>query len=162
MNQRYQAEPDSDRDWLGMAIALARKNVAAGGWPFGAVVVRDGELLATGVNDVTADNDPTAHAEIRAIRDACAQAGEISLTGAVLYSSCEPCPMCMAAAIWAGLSAVVFAAESADAARAGFDDQEIYHLFDLPREDWPLSVRHQEHSWADSPLKAWVLSRQGE
>lgn len=162
MNRHVPAGPDGGPDWLGMAIDLARDNVAAGGWPFGAVIVGDGVLLATAVNKVPAGNDPTAHAEIRAIQEACAVLDSPSLDGAVLYSSCEPCPMCMAAAAWAGLAAVVYGAGSDAAARAGFDDQEIYGLFDRPRDTWTMSVSQQGHRLAQSPMDAWNRSRRGE
>lgn len=107
---------------LQRTIALATANVADGGGPFGAVVRLPGGELVEGVNRVTATNDPTAHAEVAAIREACARSGSPELRGAVLYSSCEPCPMCLSAALWARLDLVVFAAGRGDAARAGFDD----------------------------------------
>jgi guanine deaminase len=155
MGHHFRTESDGAQDWLGMAIDLARENVAAGGWPFGAVIVRDGVLLATGVNDVTQINDPTAHAEIRAIRGACAFLHDSRLAGAVLYSSCEPCPMCLAATMWAGLEAIVYGADSKAAARAGFDDQEIYSLFDRPRDTWSTPVRQQDDDRAQAPFRAW-------
>lgn len=161
MNRHVPSGPDGGPDWLGMAIELALDNVATGGWPFGAVIVGDGVLLATAVNEVAARNDPTAHAEIRAIQEACAVLDAPSLDGAVLYSSCEPCAMCMAAAAWAGLTAVVYGAGSDAAARAGFDDEKIYDLFDRPRDTWTMSVRRQEHHLAQSPMDAWKRSRQG-
>lgn len=160
VNRHVPADPGSDPDWLGKAIDLARDNVAAGGRPFGAVIVRDGVLLATGVNEVEAGKDPTAHAEISAIRDACAVLEDPCLSGAVLYSSCEPCPMCLAAALWAELAAVVYGAGSEAAARAGFADQEMHARFDRPRDTWPISIRQQEHDLADDPLAAWARRHQ--
>src|SRR5580658_1025192 len=118
--------PSNDRDleFMQMAIALAAQHMRArDGGPFGAVIARGADILARGWNKVTSTNDPTAHAEITAIR---AAAGSFQLRGCVLYTSCEPCPMCLGAAYWARLDRIVFAATRADAAAAGFDDEEIY------------------------------------
>ena len=109
------------------AIALATANVTSGrGGPFGALIARGSEVVATGVNLVTATNDPTAHAEITAIRRAAAELGSFTLAGCQLYTSCEPCPMCMAASYWSRLDAVIYGNSSSDAHRAGFDDSVIY------------------------------------
>ena len=109
------------------AIALAIQNVQSGrGGPFAALVVKDGKLIAEGTNRVTSANDPTAHAEIVAIRDACRILGEFQLTGCDLYTTCEPCPMCLGAIYWARPARVLYAATAADAAAAGFDDEFIY------------------------------------
>ena len=117
----------SENDFLRLAIQLATENVRSGvGGPFGAVVVRDGEVVSTGVNRVTADNDPTAHAEVNAIREACKAMGTFQLPGCVLYTSCEPCPMCLGAIYWARPARIFYAATAADAADAGFDDAFIY------------------------------------
>jgi len=110
---------------------LAVTNVDQGGGPFGAVVVKDGVVIATGVNQVTRNNDPTAHAEVVAIRAACQALGDFQLSGCDLYSSCEPCPMCLGAIFWARPSRVFFAATAADAAAAGFDDHFIYEQLGL-------------------------------
>ncbi|MCF6212345.1 MAG: nucleoside deaminase, partial [Gammaproteobacteria bacterium] len=112
----------SDRDFLQQAIDLANRSVDEGGGPFGAVIVRQGLVIGRGNNRVTLDNDPTAHAEMQAIRDACRKENNFSLSDSVLYASCEPCPMCMAAIYWARIERVVFAASGEDARRAGFDD----------------------------------------
>lgn len=117
---------DTDTRFLREAIRLASESVAAGGGPFGAVIVRDGEVLARAANRVTLDHDPTAHAEVRAIRLACDHLASHDLTGATLYASCEPCPMCLGAIYWARISRLVYAASKDDAARAGFDDAFIY------------------------------------
>ena len=101
----------ADADWLRQAIDLAARNVGEGGGPFGAILVKDGQVVAEGVNRVTADLDPTAHAEVVAIRAACRTIGDFSLEGATLYASCEPCPLCLSAALWARLDAVVHAAD---------------------------------------------------
>ena len=109
------------------AIALATENVVSGaGGPFGAVVVRGGEVIATGVNQVTATNDPTAHAEVVAIRAACKALRSFQLTGCTVYTSCEPCPMCLAALYWSRCDAIFFGNTAADAAAAGFDDSFLY------------------------------------
>jgi guanine deaminase len=114
-------------EFLRRAIALATKNVESGsGGPFAAVIVRDGAIVGEGANSVTAANDPTAHGEINAIRAAARALGTFTLAGCALYSSCEPCPMCLAAAYWARLDAVYYGASAADAARAGFDDAFLY------------------------------------
>jgi guanine deaminase len=122
----------TDQHWLSRAVELAVENVAAGGGPFGAVIVRDGGLVATGQNRVTRDLDPTAHAEVNAIRRACASLGDFSLAGCTLYTSCEPCPLCLTASLWARLDRVVYAADRHDAARAGFDDRAFYDLLGQP------------------------------
>ncbi|WP_028642726.1 nucleoside deaminase [Nocardioides sp. URHA0020] len=146
----------TDEPWLAHALDLAVANVAAGGGPFGAVVVRDGVLLSTGQNRVTRDNDPTAHAEVLAIRAACAGAGDFSLAGCVLYTSCEPCPLCVAACLWARLDRVVYAADRDDAARGGFDDREFYELFARDRATWPTAVHAGRHADSFAPFQAWL------
>ena len=114
-------------EFMKQAIKLAVENVASGhGGPFGAVVVRGGEVIATGVNLVTATNDPTAHAEVVAIRNACKKLGEFSLPECTMYTSCEPCPMCLAAIHWARMERIFYSGTAADAAAAGFDDAFIY------------------------------------
>jgi guanine deaminase len=120
--------------FMGEALALALDNVRSGrGGPFGAVVVRDGEVIGRGANSVTAGNDPTAHAEILAIRAACRALGSFELLDCEIYSSCEPCPMCLGAIYWARLPRYYYANTRGDAARAGFDDSRIYDEFaELP------------------------------
>ncbi|GAA1762628.1 nucleoside deaminase [Nocardioides hankookensis] len=146
----------TDETWLAHALELAVANVAEGGGPFGAVIVRDGALLATGQNRVTRDNDPTAHAEVLAIRAACADLGDFSLAGCVLYTSCEPCPLCVSAALWARLDRVVYAADRDDAARGGFDDREFYELFARDRTTWPTLVHGNRHADSFAPFEAWL------
>ena len=125
----------SKENFLSMAIDLASKNVKNGnGGPFGAIIVKDGEIIATGVNNVTSNNDPTAHAEITAIRNACAKLNSFQLEGCEIYSSCEPCPMCLGAIYWARPKALYFAANKNDAAAVGFDDSFIYSELKL---DYP-------------------------
>ncbi len=114
------------------AIRLATENVQNGGGPFGAIVVRDGEIIGRGTNRVTVSKDPTAHAEINAIRDACSRLGYWQLDDCILYSSCEPCPMCLGAIYWARPAALFFANTREDAAAIRFDDDFIYHELSLP------------------------------
>src|ERR1039458_4490213 len=117
------------------AIALATENVLSGsGGPFGAVVVRDGKIIATGTNLVTSTNDPTAHAEVVAIRAACRTLGGFQLTGCVVYTSCEPCPMCLAALYWARCDAIFYGNSATDASDAGFADAVLYEEISRPRE----------------------------
>lgn len=146
-------------DFLRQAIALATHNVTSGrGGPFGAVIVRDGKVIAEGVNNVTATNDPTAHAEVTAIRNACKALGTFSLAGCELYSSCEPCPMCLAASHWARLDAVFFAASAEDAAKAGFDDEFLYGEFRKDPADRTLPEAQFLRNEAWSSFAAWIES----
>jgi guanine deaminase len=145
-----------DTPWITRAVELAVANVADGGGPFGAVIVRDGRLLAVGQNRVTRDLDPTAHAEVVAIRSACAAFKEFSLAGCVLYASCEPCPLCVSAALWARVDRVVYAADRHDAARGGFDDREFYELFARDRETWPTRVQAVTLDQSFAPFEAWL------
>ena len=119
---------------LTQALALASANVRNAGGPFGAVVVSPDGHAFDGVNRVTANNDPTAHAEVMAIRNACTSLGTFDLTGFVLYTSCEPCPMCLSSALWARIEQVVYAVDRHDAARAGFDDAVFYEYFATDRK----------------------------
>ena len=114
------------------AIALSKQSVERGGGPFGAVIVRDGRVLARASNSVTLLNDPTAHAEVSAIRAACASLGTFDLSGAEIYTSCEPCPMCLGAIYWAGIGKIYYANNKQDAAAIGFDDSFIYDEIALP------------------------------
>ena len=116
------------------AIRLSIENVAEGGGPFGAVIARGGEIIATGVNRVTASNDPTAHAEVSAIRRATEALGTFNLSGFEIFTSCEPCPMCLGAIYWARLDKVYYANTKADAKAIGFDDSFIYDELALPRD----------------------------
>ena len=131
------------------AIALAVENVKQGGGPFGAVIARNGEIVAEGVNRVTSQHDPTAHAEVQAIRNACTQLGTFDLSGCDIYSSCEPCPMCLGAIYWARLSHLFYAATKDDAADAGFDDAFIYRELELPRPQRHLPTCHLTTEGAD-------------
>lgn len=156
MSVTVPAKSGSEQEWMAEAIALATSNVDNGGGPFGALVVRDGEIVATGANRVTADLDPTAHAEVTAIRAACRTLGTFTLTGCVLVSSCEPCPMCLASAMWARLDRVLYAADRHDAAAAGFDDRAFYDVFSDPAVPSPTEVRRIEHPDRNAAFAAWT------
>lgn len=140
---------------LNRAIAVAVDNVADGGGPFGAVLVGPGNQIVTGTNRVTATNDPTAHAEVVAIREACRLEGTFSLEGWWLYASCEPCPMCLAACLWARLDGVTYAATRFDAAAAGFDDSAFYRVFGEVSPEGLLKIQHLKHPRALEPFDAW-------
>ncbi|GAA1822039.1 nucleoside deaminase [Agromyces salentinus] len=144
--------------YLARAVDLATANVEHGGGPFGAIVVSADGRIFEGVNRVTANLDPTAHAEITAIRAACQGLGTFDLTGAALYSSCEPCPMCLAASLWARIERVSFAADRDDAADAGFDDAVFYRYFDgaeADRRTMPVERIDLGHERAVAPFTAW-------
>ncbi|WP_413248635.1 nucleoside deaminase [Sinomonas flava] len=149
---------DAGRLHLARAVQLAAQNVLDAGGPFGAVVVTADGQIFDGVNRVTANNDPTAHAEVTAIRSACRQLGTFDLTGAVLYSSCEPCPMCLASALWARIQTVFFAASRHDAAAAGFDDAAFYEYFDTPVEQRSMPVAAVEPAGISrtAPFERWA------
>lgn len=142
--------------YMRMAIELAMESVNTGGGPFGAVIVRNGKVIATGVNRVTVCNDPTAHAEVNAIRDACIALGTFNLEGCVLYASCEPCPMCLGAIYWAHIDKVYYAAGKNDAADAGFDDSFIYKELELPQEKRSKAMELLTVDMALAPFKQWV------
>lgn len=144
-----------DKQLLRRAIALSVENVAAGGGPFGAVVARGGEIVAEGVNRVTTLHDPTAHAEMQAIRAAAARLGTFDLSGCTIYSSCEPCPMCLSAIYWARLDRLVYAGTKEDAARAGFDDAFIYRELALPPSGRRLRSSEQLNDEAVAAFEAW-------
>ncbi len=150
---------DQTQPRMTAAITLALENVARGhGGPFGAVIVRGGEVVASGVNQVTRLNDPTAHAEIVAIRAACAVLGDYRLPGCTLYTSCEPCPMCLAAAYWSRLDAVYFAATQQDAAAHGFDDSFLYVELGKPLPERRLPMHRLMHPDASLPFEQWSAS----
>jgi guanine deaminase len=130
--------------YLARSIRLATANVLNSGGPFGAMIVTSDGKTFDGVNRVTADNDPTAHAEVTAIRTACRELGTFDLSGAVLYTSCEPCPMCLASALWARVERVVFAADRHDAASVGFDDAVFYAYFENRDRDSLMPVAKLE------------------
>jgi guanine deaminase len=141
--------------FIDRVIELAVASVRDNGGPFAALVVRDGEIVAEGVNRVTSANDPTAHAEIVAIREACRKLGAFQLTGCDVYASCEPCPMCLGALYWARPARVIFAATRSDAAAAGFDDELVYEQISLPHGNRSLPMVRVEAPGARAPFRAW-------
>ncbi|HZF77029.1 MAG TPA: nucleoside deaminase [Acetobacteraceae bacterium] len=146
-----------DEEFMRQAIALSRRNLAAGtGGPFGAVVVMDGQVVGEGANQVTSTNDPTAHAEVVAIREACRRLGRFDLRGATIYTSCEPCPMCLAAIHWARLDAVHYANDRHDAAAIGFDDELLYREIPKPVEARALPMRRLLAAEALEVFSEWA------
>ena len=137
------------------AIRLASANVENGGGPFGAVIARGGEIIATGVNRVTANCDPTAHAEVSAIRAAAQKLGTFNLSGCEIYSSCEPCPMCLGAIYWARLDRLFYGNTKADAARIGFDDAFIYKELALPLSERTLRAEQLLGKEAIATFEVW-------
>ena len=131
---------EADIRFMREAIRLADESVAHGGGPFGAVIVKDGKILAGASNSVTLDNDPTAHAEVNAIRQACRELGTFDLKGSVIYASCEPCPMCLGAIYWAGIERIYYANTRADAAAADFADGFIYEDMGKPLAERTLPI----------------------
>jgi len=147
----------TDQDFLRQAVELSRRGMEDGaGGPFGAVIVLDGRIVGEGWNRVTSANDPTAHAEVVAIRDACARLGRFDLHGAVIYSSCEPCPMCLSAIHWARLDRLVYANNRYDAAAIGFDDALIYEQVMLPPDARILPCHHLPLPEARSVFQDWL------
>lgn len=143
-------------DFMRHAIALATENVTSGrGGPFGAIVVREGEVIATGVNLVTASNDPTAHAEVTAIRNACRSLATFQLDGCDVYTSCEPCPMCLAAIYWARCRTIYFGNTAEDAAKAGFDDSFLYGEMKKPRSERTIPIVQMLPDEARVSFAAW-------
>lgn len=141
---------------MARAIELAMENVRSGGGPFGAVIVKDGRIIAEGANNVTAANDPTAHAEVVAIRKACAMLGAFGLAGCEIYTSCEPCPMCLGAIYWARPARVYFGSTAADASKAGFDDSLIYSEIPRPYAERKIPMQQLMPSEAMEPFRAWA------
>jgi guanine deaminase len=145
-----------DKIFMKRAIALALENVESGrGGPFGAIIVKDGEVLAEAANCVTLTNDPTAHAEIMAIREACKKLRAFQLPGCEMYSSCEPCPMCMGAIYWVRLAGVYFASTAADAAKAGFDDSLIYQEIQRPYAERKIPMIQLMREESLAAFRAW-------
>lgn len=145
-----------DTSFLKQAIEMAVENVRRSGGPFAALVVKNGIVIAAGANQVTRTNDPTAHAEIVAIREACRVLGSFQLSGCDLYSSCEPCPMCLGAIYWARPARVFFAATQQDAAAAGFDDSFIYREIEIPQSERSIPMLHVADEHATRPFEEWV------
>jgi guanine deaminase len=154
---RYKTSLHMTNEFMARAIQLSLESVRSGiGGPFGAVVVRKGEIIAEGVNRVTALHDPTAHAEVMAIRQACAKLGTFELTGCELYTSCEPCPMCLGAIYWARLARVYYANTAADAAAIGFDDSLIYSEFKIVPSERSVPAVQLMREEALKAFRAWA------
>lgn len=142
-------------DLMRRAIQLSDDNVDNGGGPFGAIIVKDGEVIATGVNRVTANHDPTAHAEVSAIRCACQKLGTYDLSGCEIYTSCEPCPMCLGAIYWAHIDKIYYGNNKVDAKKIGFDDSFIYDEMLLPREKRSVPMVNLLPDEAIRTFEAW-------
>lgn len=146
----------SAEKWMAEAATLARKGMQSqAGGPFGAVIVQDDHCIGRGHNCVLRDHDPTAHAEVMAIRDACRRTNEVHLITATLYTSCEPCPMCLAAIYWARIPEVVFANTRKDADRIGFADCEFYQQIALPLDEQSIRFTHLTHADAAATFEEW-------
>ena len=142
---------------MGEALKMAAINIETlEGGPFGAVIVKDGEIIVRAKNSVVSDNDPTAHAEINAIRQAAGLLGTYDLSGCTLYSSCEPCPMCLAAIWWARIDRCYYAATRDDAARAGFNDELFYREIALPNDQRQNRLTHVDMKGAADPFDRWI------
>jgi guanine deaminase len=145
-----------DNPFMARAIQLSLDNVLSGrGGPFGAVIVKNGSVVAEGVNCVTSANDPSAHAEIVAIREACAKLGAFTLDSCEIYTSCEPCPMCLGAIYWAHIARIYFGNVAADASRIGFDDSFIYHEFAQPLAERAIPMAQMMREEALAAFRAW-------
>lgn len=150
-----------NKEWfMQEAIAMACENArGTRGGPFGAIIVKDGRIVGRGVNEVTSGKDPTAHAEVQAIRDACRNLDDFQLTDCDVYTSCEPCPMCLGALYWARVRAVYFGFDRSDAAAAGFDDSLIYDEVPKPPAERLLPmIRLEPDASAASPFELWKRS----
>ncbi|MFY0544058.1 nucleoside deaminase [Brevibacillus sp. H7] len=142
------------------AVQVAHENVLSNhGGPFGAIIVKNGEIIGMGRNEVTATNDPTAHAEVQAIREACSKLNTFQLSDCEIYTSCEPCPMCLGAIYWARPKAVYYACTKEDAARVGFDDQFIYDQIALPAESRSIPFLQIFPANGNLPFSAWEQSQ---
>ncbi len=147
---------EDDYKYMEMAAKIAEENVESGGGPFGAVIVRDGQVLSTGANRVTANNDPTAHAEVMAIRSACQSLGTFNLRGATIYSSCEPCPMCLSALYWAGVDRIFYGNTQHDADVIDFSDEFIYEELAKPQKERSLLCRHMPNNFTIRAFDKWA------
>lgn len=144
-----------EKKFMTRALELAAKNVDQKGGPFGAVIVKNGEVIAEGVNQVPVLNDPTAHAEVQAIRMACQKLNTFNLKGCEMYSSCEPCPMCFSSIYWAHIDKVYFAANQLDAQKAGFDDAFIYDEIKLDYQLRKIPFSEIKHELKIVPFEKW-------
>jgi tRNA(Arg) A34 adenosine deaminase TadA len=146
---------EQQKEWMREAIALSSRNVDNGGGPFGAVIVKDGEIIARGANRVTADNDPTAHAEVSAIRAAAKKLGTFDLSGCDIYTSCEPCPMCLSAIYWARIGRIYYGNTQYDAKAINFDDSFIYDELSLAPEQRAIPARRILGDEAIATFNKW-------
>lgn len=146
---------EQDKTFMREAIRLANESIERGGGPFGAVIVKDGKIVAGSSNSVTIDNDPTAHAEVNTIRQACKTLGTFSLSGCVIYSSCEPCPMCLGAIYWAGISKIFYGNTRKDAHDIDFADDFIYQELELPIEKRTVPTLPLLRDEAISTFRLW-------
>lgn len=146
---------EQDLRFMRRAIALATESVRNGGGPFGAVIVKGGKIIAEAANSVTIDSDPTAHAEVNAIRKACRELGSFDLSGCTVYTSCEPCPMCLGAIYWAHLDAIYYGNNREDAAEVGFDDDFIYKEIEKPMAQRTTPIRQLLQAEALNSFIEW-------
>lgn len=153
----YQPDPVQHQPFMRRAIDLSLQSIGSGGGPFGAVIVRDGTIIAEGNNRVTLANDPTAHAEIVAIREACRRLERFHLDDCYIYTSCEPCPMCLGAIYWGRLRSIVYGSSRDDAAAAGFDDSLFYRQIGLSPENRSIPMKQIMRQEALAPFTAWRL-----
>jgi len=144
---------NKDKKYMLDAIRLSSENIDSGGGPFAAIIVKDGKIISAATNSVTADNDPTAHAEINAIRKACKALNSFDLSGCVIYTSCEPCPMCLGAIYWAHIDKVFYGNTKDDARKIGFDDSFIYKEMELPLKKRKIEFEQLLH---DEAFKAFI------
>lgn len=149
---------DYNKKFMRKAIALSIENIKNGGGPFGAVIVKDGKIIASGVNRVTANTDPTAHAEVNAIRKASKKLKTFDLAGCEIYTSCEPCPMCLGAVYWAHLDKMYYGNSQADAKEIGFDDSFIYDEIDLKPEERQIQTTQLIPEEAIVAFNQWVVA----
>lgn len=147
---------DYNPEFMRLAARLSSENIDNGGGPFGAVIVKDGEIISTGVNRVTTDNDPTAHAEVNAIRSACRKLGTFQLQGCTVYSSCEPCPMCLSALYWAGVRKIYYGNTKEDAEAINFSDKFIYEEIERKPEDRKMPGIRIADSGAIDAFEKWA------
>lgn len=146
---------ENDKKFMRRAIDLSIENVANGGGPFGAVIVRDGEIISTGTNNVVPHCDPTAHAEVTAIRKACQKVKDFNLAGCTIYTSCEPCPMCLSAIYWAGIERIYYGNTKEDAEEINFSDKFIYEEIERPISERKVPAQMMMRDEAQEAFIAW-------
>lgn len=147
---------EDDARFMRMAIGISLANIDSGGGPFGAVIVKNGEVISTGANRVVPNNDPTAHAEVNAIREACSKLNTFQLDGCEVYSSCEPCPMCLSALYWAGVKRICYANTKTDAKDINFDDSFIYSQLELPYSERSIKCERFFRQEALAAFRKWA------